>query len=110
MTIIKIAEVFGKYPGGRYRTDGDFSAQAFREDILIPAFLKSEDDDNVLIDMSGTLGFGSSFLEEAFGGLARTCHPFSWEYFQEKLMISGVGERTYAQIFQYIEDAFKRKV
>lgn len=30
--MIKIASDFSPYPGGRYRTDGDWNGQAFREE------------------------------------------------------------------------------
>lgn len=65
--VISIANDFTRYPGGRYRTDGKFSGERFREDLLIPAVSQGE----VVIQLDGTAGYGSSFLEEAFGGLAR---------------------------------------
>jgi len=65
---ISVAKDFSKTPGGRSRVDGDFSGEAFAEDVLWPKLLSSE---VVVVDLSGTLGFGSSFLEEAFGGLVR---------------------------------------
>lgn len=59
-------------PGGRYRTDGKFSGEEFREDILRDLFKKVlENDDLLTIDLDNTYGYPSSFLEEAFGGLAR---------------------------------------
>ena len=66
--VIKIAEQFTRYPAGRYRTDGPYSGQRFREDLLMPAMRSGK---HVTIDFDGTMGFGSSFLEEVFGGLIR---------------------------------------
>lgn len=60
---------FAKTPIGRYREDGPYSGQVFREDILIPAL---KENDKVIIDLSGVEGYGSSFLEEVFGGLIRS--------------------------------------
>lgn len=60
---------FTKTPIGRYREDGPYSGQVFREDILIPAL---KENDKVIIDLSGVEGYGSSFLEEVFGGMIRS--------------------------------------
>lgn len=65
---ISIAREFSRYPAGRVRSDGPFSGEAFRDGWLIP-ILKS--DDRAVIDLDGVRGYGSSFLEEAFGGLVR---------------------------------------
>jgi hypothetical protein len=69
MIIIDVAKNFSRTPFGRYPTDGEFSAERFREEVLIPALNK---DDQIEIDFTKVaLGVGSSFLEEAFGGLVR---------------------------------------
>jgi len=67
-TTIDLAKEFNVRPFGRYRKDGDRSAQVFREDLLLPA-LRAHD--HVTVDLSGTNFYGSSFLEEVFGGLVR---------------------------------------
>ena len=69
---IKIAEDFSKAPGPRYRTEGKYSGQQFREDILHPRVLDALEQGVVLtVDFDGAFGYGTSFLEEAFGGLIR---------------------------------------
>ena len=68
MNTIDIAKDFTRYPAGRNRQDGPFSGQAFREDLLAPAL---SDNQPVRLVMDGTRGYGSSFLEEVFGGLVR---------------------------------------
>ena len=65
---IDLAEEFTRFPFGRYRADGKTSAEVFREDILIPALKRY---DQVTVDLGGTNYYGSSFLEETFGGLVR---------------------------------------
>ncbi len=68
MTKISISKDFSEFPGGRYRKHGPHSGEEFRENYLIPAFVR---DDEININIDGTKGFPSSFLEEAFGGLLR---------------------------------------
>jgi len=68
MKIIKISE-FSKYPGPRFKRLGPDSGEQFRDDVLIPAIREFG---NVGINLDNVFGFGSSFLEEAFGGLVRS--------------------------------------
>ena len=66
--VVKVSD-FTKFPGPRYRKLGEFSGEEFRDDVLIPAINQYGND--VIVDLDGTLGYGSSFLEECFGGLIR---------------------------------------
>lgn len=68
MKTIRVKE-FTEFPGPRYRSLGPFSGEEFREDVLVPA-IKAHGT-NIEIDLDDTFGYGSSFLEEAFGGLLR---------------------------------------
>ena len=68
---IVIAQDFSKFPSGRFRVDGEASGAAFRDDLLVDALNSSE---SVEVVFDGVPGFGSSFLEEAFGGLVREHH------------------------------------
>ncbi|EGR2272141.1 STAS-like domain-containing protein [Vibrio parahaemolyticus] len=65
---------FTKYPGPRYKSLGPNSGEEFRERFLIEALKK---DPEVQVNLDGVLGYGSSFLEEIFGGLVRAmpAHP-----------------------------------
>ncbi|WP_374538535.1 STAS-like domain-containing protein [Chitinimonas taiwanensis] len=65
---INVAREFSRRPVGRYATDGTESGEVFRSKFLVPALEKAQ---TIVIDLDGTRGYGSSFLEEAFGGLAR---------------------------------------
>lgn len=65
---IDVAEDFSPRPYGRYKSDGEYSAERFRDEFLIPAIEKG---DKFIVDLSGSNRYGSSFLEEAFGGLVR---------------------------------------
>lgn len=65
---INIAADFSRFPAGRYLSDGPYSGEGFLKEKLIPA-LKQNGPVKIVLD--GTMGYGSSFLEEAFGGLVR---------------------------------------
>lgn len=71
---IKIARDFTPTPGPRYirESDIDNSGESFRKKILYPAFKKAlEEKKRIIVDLDGTAGYGTSFLEESFGGLIR---------------------------------------
>lgn len=58
-----------KFAYSRYRAEGgDTSAEAFREDVLLPALKKNS---TVTIDMTSDFGVPMSFSEELFGGIIR---------------------------------------
>jgi STAS-like domain of unknown function (DUF4325) len=69
MTTIDVGRDFSRFPSGRYAAKGSTSGEAFRNNLLVPALRKNNDKIQVLLD--GTVGYGSSFLDEAFGGLVR---------------------------------------
>lgn len=65
---------FSVIPGSRQRDEGKkaHSGQEFREDYLEPKFKEALSQNTKLkVDLDGTLGYGTSWLEEVFGGLAR---------------------------------------
>lgn len=100
-TYISIARDFSRFPAGRYSTDGPYSGQRFREELLVPALKRSA---VVTIDVDGTLGYGSSFLEEAFGGLLRE-ERFTLQDMKRRLRVVSQRRSTYvAEIWSYIED------
>lgn len=68
MNTIKVAD-FTEFPGPRFAELGPGSGEQFREEILIPAIQREKG--SICVDLDGTMGYGSSFLEEAFGGLIR---------------------------------------
>ena len=64
---ISVVADFSDEPFGRFPSDGPNNATRFREEILVPALRRY---DQVIVDLNGAF-FGSSFLEEAFGGMVR---------------------------------------
>ena len=59
-------------PGGRFRSEGPFSGEQFREDVVAPAFRA---EGHVDVDLDGVGGLPVGFLDEVFGGLAREVGP-----------------------------------
>lgn len=80
--IIDVAKDFSPRPFGRYREDSDRSGEVFREKKLVPALRKY---DHVTVDLGGTNFYGSSFLEEVFGGLVRA--GFTQAVLKQKLTV-----------------------
>jgi hypothetical protein len=68
--MIDIAKDYTTTPGGRYVTDGKFSGEDFRNQYL-EKFFKNQEDVRITINLDGTEGYPTSFLEECFGGLSR---------------------------------------
>ena len=102
---INIAEAFTDLPGPRYRRQGEGSGQEFREDHLVPAFSKAiESGEKLVIQLDGVrYGYPTSFLEEAFGGLAR---EFGIEEVQDCLLFeSGTEPLLDKEIRHYIKYA-----
>lgn len=72
MIRINICNDFSKTPGARYRAEGPFSGERFREEVLVPNYEKAKNNkEKIIIELDGGYGYPTSFLEEAFGGLAR---------------------------------------
>ncbi len=69
---IKISEDYTKTPGVREDIEGDYSGEEFLNVILLPKFQQAiEQNVTLCIDFDGGAGYPTSFLEAAFGGLAR---------------------------------------
>jgi len=102
-TTIDIARDFSPVPAGRHASDGDYSGEHFRKSVLRPALDKYS---TVEVILDNTEGFGSSFLEEAFGGLVRD--GLTADYLVAHLHLVGnspAGKRYKAKIQQYISAA-----
>jgi hypothetical protein len=69
MITIRVRD-FTEFPGPRKETIGSFSGERFRKEEIMPTIIK-HGIEKIQIDLDGTAGYGSSFLDEAFGGLIR---------------------------------------
>lgn len=64
---------FSANPGPRYKRQGKHSGEALRPKLVR---LLRDQEGRIRVILDGTKGIGSSFLDEAFGGLVR-CEHFS---------------------------------
>jgi hypothetical protein len=105
---IKIATDFTTAPGPRYISEGKYSGEQFRKDVLLPKVREAISKKcSLVVDLDGTSGYGTSFLEESFAGLIR----------EEKLglaaldsvltLVSAEEPDLLTEIREYMEEAQK---
>ena len=100
--IIKLSD-FSTAPFGRTPEDGPENGEVFRESILLPA-LTAQDTSEVTVDFDcdgGVVECGSSFLDEAFGGLV-TKHGLAPDFVFAKLRIKCTAEDYIVEVEQCI--------
>jgi len=108
MKAISIVRDFSDTPTGVFREDSEYSAEKFRKDVLIPALKQGY----VKVDLSGTFGYGASWLQGVFGTLY-TCNKFSEEYLDNHLevYVSDQKDKCYLDaVHRYIDEAKKFNV
>lgn len=109
-----LKDVYTAFPGGRYREDGPWSGERFRQDYLIPR-LRSviADCGRIVIDLDGC-GLAASFLEEVFGGLVRESPDIDPETLAWTMKIVAPTDKSmwpYIHLAQhFIDAAFERRV
>lgn len=105
--MLSIAKDFSRAPAGRYRSDGPHSGEVFREEFLVP---RLQETDVLIVDMDGTDGYGSSFLDEAFGGLLRE-HGFTESQFVERIRLVSREDPTFRdEVLTYVHDEEVRRI
>ena len=92
---------FSVYPGGRDDDDGPYNGTRFRTEFLLPAFQKNTP---IIVNFDGTRGYGSSFLEEAFGGLIRRC-GYTKKQVLELIEFKSSRESILRETMKYIDAA-----
>ena len=97
---VSVAKDFSRFPGPRFVRQGKNSGEKFRDDLLLPQL---EAGRTVVVDLDGTLGYGSSFIEEAFGGLLRRGQTA--EALRHRLIVKTSDASLLEEIVGYIEDA-----
>jgi hypothetical protein len=100
LTVINIGKDYSRFPAGRYLDDGNSNGQRFRDEFLIPALVAGR---KLRVLFDDALGYGSSFLEEAFGGLVRA--GYNQKRLESDLELVTSDESMKLEIRQYISDA-----
>jgi hypothetical protein len=80
------------------------SGEAFREIHLEPALREGK---QISVELDGTIGYGSSFLEEAFGGLVRSLR-LQPKVLQSRLQIKTEDQALLDEVNSYIEEAAQK--
>lgn len=107
--IINIAEEYTKTPGARYIADGEFSGEDFRNIILEPRYKEcKENNKKLIINFDGGYGYGTSFLEESFGGLVRKGYSCD-ELLKNIELISEEEPELIDKVVKYIKEAVYEK-
>jgi hypothetical protein len=101
MKVINVAKSFTRFPSGRFKQNGETSGEAFREAFLEIPIKAGEE---VAVELDGTIGYSSSFLEEAFGGLVRTL-KIQPKVLKSKLTLVSEDATLLEEVYSYIDDA-----
>jgi len=98
-----VAREFSLTPGPRSSKEGPYSGEKLLE-TLVPLFQEAiESDSELEIDLDGTAGYATSFLEAVFGGLVR---QFGRVQVTERLKLVSKDEPYLIdEILGYVKDA-----
>lgn len=95
---LPIWKIFSETPGPRYRCEGNFSGEEFREEILVPLIRQAQQENKkILVDLDGTTGYATVFLDEVFGGVVRefgsnVIELFGFKSDEEEYLIDDIKE------------------
>lgn len=98
MSVIKILTQFSESPGPRYCRQGKWSGEQFYHDILNQAFGEAyQNNEELIVDIDGTDGYMSSFLDEAIGNLV---YDFGMQIVIDKLIIISKEEPVWVKVIK----------
>ena len=107
---LNIARDFSRCPGARYKNEGDFSGEEFRENFLLPKLNNAITAHcKLIVDLDGSAGYSTSFLEEAFGGLIRH-NNISYDVINDTIIIKSEEDPSYKDdIMFYLNKATEHR-
>ena len=101
---VNVGKDFTRFPSGRLMKHGNTSGEALRVKFLQPPLSSGQ---SVIVELDGTIGYNSSFLEEAFGGLVREL-KVTTDYVLKLLTLKSDDSALLEEIVQYMKDAEKQ--
>lgn len=104
-----VATEFSRTPSARTENEGKNPGEKLRK-ILVPLLMECiSQKEQLIVDLDGTAGYGTSFLEEVFGGLIRE-EKFKYQDLKDYLdFISEEEPDLIDEIWQDIEDAHENE-
>lgn len=106
---LHIGRDFYRYPACRYRSGGQGSGEAFREDHLIPALRTAIETGQKLVVVIDDVSAPASFIHEAFAKLS--AHGITREHAQSHLSVMAIEtfRHHYAILaIRYLIEGFKK--
>ncbi len=98
--LLSVAKDFSQFPAGRSVSDGPRSGEEFCDKHLVPALHACE---HVTVEMDGTMGYGSSWLEGAFARLVRH-HRFTAAELRRRMTVQYVNDPSIEdEVWMYID-------
>ena len=98
---------FSEFPGPRYINLGPDSGELFRKTVLLREI--EENNGEIAVVLDGAFGYGSSFLDEAFGGLIRDGVPKEIVLKICDNLVSEEDPSLKLEITQWVRDAIAHK-
>lgn len=109
MMKFSVAKDFSRTPSARTEEEGKHPGMKLRK-LLVPLLEECiRNNDKIEINLDGTAGYGTSFLEETFGGLIRN-EKFKISDLKNILSFKTEDEPELKdEIWDYIEDAHRNE-
>lgn len=96
MAEVKVLTQFSEFPGPRYCKQGSYSGEAFYHKVLNEAFADAlENHEKLILDLDGTDGYMSSFIDEAVGNLV---FDFGVELVKDNLIVISKEEKIWIDL------------
>jgi hypothetical protein len=97
---LTVATDFSQFPAGRNVKEGPRSGESFCDEFLVPALLAHL---HLTVVLDGTMGYGSSWLDGAFGRLVHH-HKFDPADLRKRMKLQSLNDPSIEdEIWSYIE-------